>query len=62
MTIKAGDTLFNGQIIVVTVNEANLVTRIQVPLLGDGLMPLTIDFAPGQTPAFIESLIGPLLP
>lgn len=60
MSIKVGDTLLNGQVAVIEVSNG-LITKVSVPRLGDGSGPLVIDFAPGQTPAFIESLLGPLL-
>lgn len=61
MTIKVGDDIYNGQVFVAEVNEANLITKISIPALGDGTGPLVVTISPTSLPGDIAVAIAPFL-
>lgn len=55
MSIQVGDTLLDGQVVVLSVS-GDLVTSIKIPALGDGVSPFILTFSPGLLADDVEDV------
>lgn len=60
---QVGDQLFDGKVVVVSVDPDGLVTQVTIDLIKDMFgNPLTLTFTPAITIEAVETLLAPLFP